>query len=320
MAFFQDVSPSLLHLKQCELESFFHCCLSCILAYACFRTIFKFCHPFSQFLFKFRLCAGLTFLLTVALHWGIIKLFPVELILGIGYFHRWIVKTTMQDMLHYGLVPRTRQEIRVLDHTARLRKLHRHYVPGMHKVVFIGLFIISTLVQGFTVRWGSSHCHPYHPRRPPLRDGRQRLFHHRHLREKALLRQYSAALSPRSTGWESKPAQHFPISQRLQVEAMLLGQAFDRLALHFPPWDYHRMPPDLSFTQSSFADPTIRPLLQPDFPNIREIFGDLTPFSPKHIPPHATCSVVRPMTFPSVLTLVAPCHQPSPWMILRSCR
>jgi len=189
--------------------------MHCLLFYACFHTLFTLSHPFSQFLIKFRLCAGFTFLSTMALHRGIIKLFPVELVLGIRYFYRWIVKTTVQDMIHYGLIPRTRTENRVLAHTARLRKLHRHYVPGLQKVVSIGLFIIFTLVQGFTVKWGSSCYHPHQLRCPPMRDGWQRLFHHRRLQAKALLRQYSAALSPSSTGWESTPAKHFPISQQL---------------------------------------------------------------------------------------------------------
>jgi len=111
MAFLRDVSPYLFQAEWCEVTSIFNRFLHCLLVYACFHTLSTLSHPFSQFLIKFRLCAGFTFLSTMALRWGIIKLFPVELVLGIGYFHRWIVKTTLQDMLHYGLVPRTRQEI-----------------------------------------------------------------------------------------------------------------------------------------------------------------------------------------------------------------
>jgi len=118
----------------------------------------------------------------------------------------------------------------------------------MHKVVFIGLFIIFTLVQGFTIKWGSSHCHPYQPRCPPMCDGWQRLFHHCQMQARALLKQYYAALSHSSTGWESMPPQHFPIGQWLQVEAMLLGHAFDHLAYHFPPYAYHQIPPNISFS------------------------------------------------------------------------
>jgi len=291
MAFLQDVSPYLFQAEWHEVTSIFNHFLHCLLVYACFRTLSMLSHPFSQFLIKFRLCAGFTFLSTMALRQGIIKLFPVELVLGIGYFHWWIVKTTVQDMIHYGLVPRTRTENRVLAHTARLRKLHRHYVPGMHKVVSIGLFIIFTLVQGFTVKWGSSHCHPYQPRGPPMRDGRQRLFHHRRMQARASLKQYYAALSPSSTGWESLPSQHFPIGQRLQVEAMLLGHAFDHLALHFPSWDYHHMPPDLSFTRSSFANSTSWPLLHPNFPNIGDLFGTQAPIEPKTY--STTCHLQR---------------------------
>jgi len=47
------------------------------------------------------------FLLTMALHWGIIKLSPVKLVLGVGYFQWWIVKNMLPAILHYGLVPRT---------------------------------------------------------------------------------------------------------------------------------------------------------------------------------------------------------------------
>jgi len=146
MAFFRDVSPYMLLVKQCEVTSVFHCFLHCLLFSAWFRTLSTLSHPFSQFLIKFRLCARFIFLSTMALGWGIIKLFPVELVLEVGYFHQWIVKNTVQDMLNYGLVPCTWKEIRVLAHTACLRKQN---IPGMQKVVLIGIFCIFTLVCGF---------------------------------------------------------------------------------------------------------------------------------------------------------------------------
>jgi len=112
------------------------------------------------------------------------------------------------------------------------------------------------------------------------------------------------------------PFSNFPSASgyRLQVEAMLLGHAFDRLALHFPSWDYRQM---LSFNRSSFADPTSRPLLHPEFPNLQDIFGDQAPTDPKTY--STTCHLQR-TTFPSVLTQVAPCPPHFLWTILKSRR
>jgi len=158
------------------------------------------------------------------------------------------------------------------------------YANDSYQVIFIAFLLTLTLVNGFMVKWGSSQCHPSHPphfRHCTMSNGWQRLFHQRRLQARTLLQQYYAALSPGSTGWESKPVQHFSICQQLQVEAMLLGHAFDCLALHFLPWDYCHQPPDFSFTRSSFADPTMQPLLSPGFPNLQDIFGDQAPLEPK---------------------------------------
>jgi len=88
-------------------------------------------------------------------------------------------------------------------------------------------------------------------------------------------------LSPTSTGWGSQAPCHFPIGQYLQVEAILLGCAFDQLIAIFPGCDYCRMEPELTFSRSQFANPAHWPLLSPAFPGLCTLFGDLAPLEPK---------------------------------------
>jgi len=86
---------------------------------------------------------------------------------------------------------------------------------------------------------------------------------------------------PHSTGWDSLPPQHFPLGQQLQIEACLLGCAFNHLLLTIPPLDYCTVPPDLLFCQTSFANTTKQSYLAPKFPDLCDLFGDLLPTVPK---------------------------------------
>jgi len=114
-----------------------------------------------------------------------------------------------------------------------------------------------------------------------MADGCQRFFHHRRSLAAKLLRQYHFALSPSSTGWGSQAPQSFSCALYLQIEARLLGCAFDRWVAVFPPRDYRRMAPELTFTRSHFANPTHWPLISPAFPDLRTPFGDLAPLEHK---------------------------------------
>jgi len=112
-------------------------------------------------------------------------------------------------------------------------------------------------------------------------DGWQQLFHHRCQLQHTLRQQYALSLLPHSTGWDSLPPQHFPIGHQLQIEALLLGQAFSHFLSAIPPLDYQAMPPALLFCQASFTNPSQQSYIATEFPDLSDIFGDQAPTTPK---------------------------------------
>jgi len=69
------------------------------------------------------------------------------------------IKNIVQDMLDYVLIPCTCKEAPVMAYTGHL---HKQHLPGMYKIIFIGLLTISVLVHVFYSQLGSQTCSPTH--------------------------------------------------------------------------------------------------------------------------------------------------------------
>jgi len=165
--------------------------------------------------------------------------------------------------------------------------LHQQHLSRPSHTVYWLIVVFSmalALTNGLTMQWS-----PHEPssqvrvrwrkhHRPTMADSQQSLHRYRCHLNNHLLSTYHRSLLPSSCAWESFPHQQFPTSQCLQVEAQLLGKAFDRLWATLPPHDYHKMLPHFHFAGTDFATPP--PMLPTGILDLHALFGPMAPDGP----------------------------------------
>ncbi len=130
MAFLWDVSPFLFLTctdKSLKFESIFLCFCNLLLIYGTYCTCLRLCTPFSWFLIKFRTCLGFQSMSTMALWYDIVKLLPLEFLLGLWYLQHFLVRNIMTDMLYYGLALPTHKECPVPNVAMLIISLFSHH-------------------------------------------------------------------------------------------------------------------------------------------------------------------------------------------------